>query len=138
VRTPSLNLVPLRNYVLVRRVSAKEDARRITAAALIAKDWDCKSIGLENHLNYIYRGKSLRPESLGEIEARGLAAVLNSKAYDSYIRMVSGTTQVSATELRALPMPRLPFIEQAGRRTEEQVEALLERILASAESSADG
>jgi adenine-specific DNA-methyltransferase len=134
LRLPSLNLTPLRNYVLVRRVSAKEDARRITAAALIAKDWDCKSIGLENHLNYIHRtGDPLAPQGIGVGEARGLAAILNSKVYDQYIRMVSGTTQVSATELRALPMPRLPYIEQAGRRSEEQVEALLARILASGE-----
>jgi adenine-specific DNA-methyltransferase len=130
VRTPSLNLVPLRNYVLVRRVSAKEDARRITAAPLIAKDWDCKSIGLENHLNYIHRtGDPLAPQGIGAGEARGLAAILNSQLYDQYIRMVSGTTQISATELRALPMPRLPYIEQAGRRNEEQVEALLALLL---------
>ena len=130
VRTPSLNLVPLKNYVLVRRVSAKEDARRITAAALIAKDWDCKSIGLENHLNYIHRtGDPLAPQGIGVGEARGLAAILNSQLYDQYIRMVSGTTQVSATELRALPMPRLPYIEQAGRRNEEQVEAMLTQLL---------
>lgn len=130
VRTPSLNLVPLRNYVLVRRVSAKEDAHRITAAPLIAKDWDAKNIGLENHLNYIHRtGDPLAPQGIGVGEARGLAAILNSQLYDQYIRMVSGTTQVSATELRALPMPRLPFIEQAGRRNEEQVEAMLARLL---------
>jgi adenine-specific DNA-methyltransferase len=130
VRTPSLSLTPLKNYVLVRRVSAKEDARRITAAPLIAKDWDAKNIGLENHLNFIHRtGDPLAPQGIGVGEARGLAAVLNSHIYDQYIRMVSGTTQVSATELRALPMPRLPYIEQAGRRTEEQVEALLARLL---------
>jgi adenine-specific DNA-methyltransferase len=134
VRTPSLNLTPLKNYVLVRRVSAKEDTRRITAAPLIAKDWDAKSIGLENHLNYIHRtGDPLQPEGIGVGEARGIAAILNSQIYDQYIRMVSGTTQVSATELRALPMPRLPYIEQAGRRNEEQVEALLARLLASGE-----
>jgi adenine-specific DNA-methyltransferase len=130
VRTPSRNLTPLRNYVLVRRVSAKEDAHRITAAPLIAKDWDAKSIGLENHLNYIHRtGDPLAPQGIGVGEARGLAAILNSQLYDQYIRMVSGTTQVSATELRALPMPRLPYIEQAGRRSEEQVEALLAQLL---------
>jgi adenine-specific DNA-methyltransferase len=67
---------------------------------------------------------------MGEAEARGLAAVLNSQVYDSYIRMVSGTTQVSATELRALPMPRMPYIELLGQRNEEQVEALLAQILA--------
>ena len=129
LRLPSLHLVPRANYVLVRRVSAKEDARRITAAPLIASEWPTK-LGLENHLNYIHRtGDPLQPEGIGEGEARGLAAILNSQVYDSYIRMVSGTTQVSATELRALPMPRLPWIEQAGRRSEEQVEALLARLL---------
>jgi len=129
LRLPSLHLVPRANYVLVRRVSAKEDARRITAAPLIASEWPTK-FGLENHLNYIHRtGDPLQPEGIGEDEARGLAAILNSQVYDSYIRMVSGTTQVSATELRAIPIPRLSWIEQAGRRSEEQVEALLARLL---------
>jgi adenine-specific DNA-methyltransferase len=130
MRLPSRDLVPRANYVLVRRVSAKEDARRITAAPLIASEWSTK-LGLENHLNYIHRtGDRLQPAGMGEAEARGLAAVLNSQVYDSYIRMVSGTTQVSATELRALPMPRMPYIELLGQRNEEQVEALLAQILA--------
>jgi len=39
----------------MRRFSAKEDARRLTAAPLIAESISAELIGLENHLNYVYR-----------------------------------------------------------------------------------
>jgi hypothetical protein len=61
-------------------------------------------------------------------EARGLAALLNSQVLDEYIRVVSGNTQVSATELRALPLPGRSFILRLGRVADD--EAKVERALA--------
>jgi len=49
---PSL-LVKNTNYVLLRRLSAKEEARRLVAAPFIAEDYSSEFVGLENHLNYI-------------------------------------------------------------------------------------
>src|SRR5690606_12886384 len=94
-------LVPTANYVVLRRFSAKEEPRRLTAAPLLARDWSTTHIGLENHLNYICRAAA----GMDVEEARGLAALLNSRVFDEYIRVVNGNTQVSATELRALPLP---------------------------------
>jgi len=71
-------LVPNANYVLLRRFSAKEEARRLTAAALLGDQFDTKLIGLENHLNYIHRPE----KELSAAEARGLTALLNSKLLD--------------------------------------------------------
>jgi len=48
-------LVPRTNMVLLRRFSAKEQKRRLTAAPFLAQDFDFEFIGLENHLNYIRR-----------------------------------------------------------------------------------
>ena len=48
-------LVANRNYVLLRRFSAKEEARRLTAAPWIATDFAIPDVGLENHLNYVHR-----------------------------------------------------------------------------------
>jgi adenine-specific DNA-methyltransferase len=117
-------LVPTANYVVLRRFSAKEEARRLTAAPLLARDCSTTHLGLENHLNYICRpGAGLDVE-----EARGLAALLNSQVLDEYIRVVSGNTQVSATELRALPLPGRSFIVRLGRVADD--EAKVERSLA--------
>jgi adenine-specific DNA-methyltransferase len=117
-------LVPTANYVVLRRFSAKEEPRRLTAAPLLARDYSTTHIGLENHLNYIHRaGQGLAAE-----EARGLAALFNSRMLDEYIRVVSGNTQVSATELRALPLPARSFIVRLGRVADD--EAKVERSLA--------
>jgi adenine-specific DNA-methyltransferase len=91
-------LVPAGNYVLVRRVSAKEDARRIVAAPLLAGQLDAELLGIENHLNYITR------PGMTAAEARELAEYLNSDEIDSYVRAGNGNTQISAAELRALPL----------------------------------
>jgi len=118
-------LVPLRNYVLLRRFSAKEDRRRLIAAPLIAEQFvQCgDQIGLENHVNYIYRQASApfgndAPFLNGALtieEARGLSVLFNSALVDRYFRILNGNTQVNATELRALPLPPLAIIQQLGQ-----------------------
>jgi adenine-specific DNA-methyltransferase len=120
-------LLPNKNYVLLRRFSAKEERQRLTAAPYLA-DLNTPVIGIENHLNYIYRpGGDLTPE-----ETRGLAILLNSSLMDTYFRRFSGNTQVSATELRALPLPPLESIVELGRvaaRSDISIDALVEELL---------
>ena len=124
-------LLPNRNYVVVRRFSAKEDARRLTAAPLIAESISAKLVGLENHLNYVYRpGRSLTND-----EAWGLAALYSSSLLDAYFRCVNGNTQVSATELRTMPLPPLAQIVTLGKRVRkaskpmQAVDELVEEII---------
>ena len=113
-------LVPNKNYVLLRRFSAKEEARRLTAAPYIAADFALPAVGLENHLNYIYRPDG----TLSEDEAWGLAALYNSRLLDTYFRVVNGNTQVSATELRAMPLPAGETIITLGRRVKRRADPL--------------
>ena len=105
-------LVPNRNYVLIRRFSAKEEARRLTAAPYIAGDFEIPEVGFENHLNYIHRPGG----TLSKDEAWGLAALYNSSLLDTWFRAVNGNTQVSATELRAMRLPLCETIVDLGRR----------------------
>jgi adenine-specific DNA-methyltransferase len=93
--------VPNKNYVLLRRFSTKEDVRRIVAAPILQDQFKSDVIGIENHLNYIYH----RVGTLSEDEAFGLAAILNCSLIDTYFRTFNGNTQVSATELRQMPLP---------------------------------
>ncbi|MCB0167080.1 MAG: N-6 DNA methylase, partial [Anaerolineae bacterium] len=103
---------PTSNYVLLRRFSAKEEPRRLIAAPFLEDEFDrYETIGLENHLNYIYRKRG----QLSKPEAIGLAALLNSALIDRYFRITNGNTQVNATELRALPLPPLEVILTIGQ-----------------------
>lgn len=105
-------LVPNRNYVLMRRFSAKEEQRRLTAAPYIASKLATPDIGLENHLNYIHRPRG----ELSVDEAWGLAALFSSQLLDTWFRTINGNTQVSATELRAMRLPAHEAIVSLGRR----------------------
>ncbi len=105
-------LLPAKNYVLVKRFSAKEERRRLTAGRLLRAKQPHDSVALENHLNYIYHCS----RELSEDEALGVAAVLNSALYDDYFRLISGSTQVNATELRTIRFPPLDALEMLGSR----------------------
>jgi len=108
-------LVSNANYVLLRRFSAKEDRRRIISGPWIADRLSCCLIGLENHLNFIYR----KHGNLHSTEAFGLAALINSAFIDRYFRIVNGNTQINATELRALPLPPLEIIRHIGESIQD-------------------
>ncbi len=105
-------LLPKANYVLLRRFSAKEEPRRLVAAPLLSEHWEYDWVGLENHLNYIYKKQGeFSPE-----EVIGLSALLNSALVDRYFRILNGNTQVNAEELRALPLPSPEVIRRIGSR----------------------
>ena len=69
-------------------------------------------VGIENKLNYIYRpnGRLKRDEVIG------LAALLNSDLFDAYFRTFNGNINVSATELRIMPLPPIEIIREIGRK----------------------
>ena len=105
-------LVPSRNYVLLRRFSAKEEPRRLIAAPYLAATLRTPMVGFENHLNYVHRPGG----ELTEDEAWGLATLYNSRLLDTYFRTINGNTQVSATELRTMPLPAHETIIALGRQ----------------------
>lgn len=105
-------VLPNRNCVLLRRFSAKEERRRLVAAPLLARALAAQEVAFENHLNYIHKPVG----QLSADEAYGLAALLNSTLLDTYFRISSGNTQVSATEIRAMPLPDLAVIRRIGSR----------------------
>lgn len=105
-------LVPRGYYVLVKRVSAKEERRRVVAGLYDPSRIPSEHIAFENHLNFYHaRGAGL-PASL----AKGLTAFLNSTLVDAYFRQFSGHTQVNATDLRALRYPASEKLVRIGQR----------------------
>jgi adenine-specific DNA-methyltransferase len=109
-------LLPAKNYILLRRFSAKEERRRMTAGLLFASSVPHDRLGIENHLNYVYR----KGGELSEDEMFGLTGLFNSALIDRYFRSISGNTQVNATEIRTMPMPPLDRIVAIGRSLKAQ------------------
>ena len=103
-------LVPVKNYTLVKRFTSKEQKRRLHAGVLLEKDFTYNSVGIENHLNYIYRPKG----NLTIHEPVGIAALLNLKIIDDYFRALNGNTQVNAIDIRSLPLPNIEVIRKIG------------------------
>lgn len=113
VNPESKNLVvPTRNYVVLKRFTSKEQKKRVHAAVLNADNFsEFEFIGLENHLNYIHKNRSLMTLD----EAYGVSALLNTTIIDQYFRALNGNTQVNATDIRSLSLPDYDKIIAIGK-----------------------
>jgi adenine-specific DNA-methyltransferase len=118
-----------RPCVLLQRTTAKEQHRRLIAAAL-PKSFIERHGGvvIENHLNMI------RPANgAPKVSPEAVSAVLNSTVVDHAFRCISGSVAVSAFELEALPLPSLKQMKKierlvAARASADAIEAALLEI----------
>ncbi|MCB4762710.1 MAG: Eco57I restriction-modification methylase domain-containing protein [Sulfurovum sp.] len=94
-------LIPTQNYLLIKRFSSKEQHRRINIGYLYKKDLPSTYVGLENHLNYLYR----KDRELTKQEMKKLGSFLVSAEVDQYFRILNGNTQVNAADILNLPVP---------------------------------
>ena len=98
-------LMPNNPTVIVKRLSAKEEIRRLQCCEYIPLD-EKDRVSMENHVNYLAR-KDGKPLSLNEVN--WAFGILSSDVYDRYFRIVNGNTQVNAGELNSLPVKRRGF-----------------------------
>lgn len=103
-------LIPNGNYVLVKRLSAKEENRRIVAAMYTPDITDAEMVGFDNKTNYFHADG----EPLELNFAKGLWVYLNSTIVDQYFRQFNGHTQVNATDLYVLRYPSYETLIQLG------------------------
>lgn len=99
------------NYIVMKRMSYKENKRRITSVILRESDFNKGTIAIENHLNYIHKEKKGFSIEL----AIGLNAYLNSETLDKYIRRFNGHTQINASDIISLPMPKSDILINIGK-----------------------
>jgi len=118
------SLVPVRNYVLVKRFSSKEEKKRIVARVLDSSQFlTYPRIGLENHLNFFHGGEYPLDMQL----CYGLSAYLNSTVVDVYFRQFNGHTQVNAGDLRMIRYPALDSLRQLGVALQQDGAALYDQ-----------
>jgi adenine-specific DNA-methyltransferase len=113
----------------VKRFTAKEERRRLTACVYDPSRISAHFLGFENHLNYFHhQGHGLELNL-----AIGLAAYLNSTIADRYFRRFSGHTQVNATDLRRLYYPSSTMLEKLGGKLndpglpQDELDAMIEK-----------
>jgi hypothetical protein len=120
--------------LLIQRVTADEQARRLVASR---SGFPVRQrYFVENHLNV------LQPAPAARIDLSYLLGVLSSDVVEFLFRSMNGNTQVSATELNLLPVPRGRFeteiaevtaeLEHAGPRKKADLEAELNDRIAKA------
>lgn len=119
-----------KNYLFVKRFTAKEEKRRLQCGIYLAKHLpEYALISTQNKINFIDGIVS----DLSECAVYGLYVLLNSTLYDMYYRILNGSTQVNSTEVNSMPVPDWDIIQQMGRRlmkskdlSEENCDKILE------------
>lgn len=109
---PSLKQ-PNKNLLLIKRAPAKSDKRKLVCAAYLAGTMMYKHISTHNKLNYIDAPGN---EQMDPPFLFGLLGFLSSEAVDRYIRIVSKSAQVNATELASIPLPTAEQLRAIGAK----------------------
>lgn len=100
------------SYVLVKRFTAKEEKKRVCAYPLTLDT----PAAIENHLNFIHAGTPRKVIPLeSDVLSKGLAIWLNTTYIDNWFRDVSGSTQVNAKDIKAMPCPSVETLIEFGR-----------------------
>ncbi|MFP7277744.1 N-6 DNA methylase [Exiguobacterium indicum] len=126
------NLRPPGIYVLVKRMSSKEEKKRIVAAVYDSQYINNSKVAFDNKVNYYHTGKK---GLLSRNQAKGLSLYLNSSLVDFYFRTFSGSTQVNVSDLKSLKYPTIDILETLGASyrnelpSQEEIDHLIDNLL---------
>ena len=70
-------------------------------------------IGTQNKINYV---DSMDGSDMDLPTTYGVYALLNSTLFDTYYRILNGSTQVNSTEINSIPVPPMETIREIGRK----------------------
>ncbi len=102
-----------RNYLFVKRFTAKEEKRRLQCGIYLSNKYpQYKKISTQNKINFI---DGITTE-ISECLVYGLYVIFNSTLYDEYYRILNGSTQVNSTEINSMPVPDLESIQEMGKK----------------------
>lgn len=103
-----------KNYVFIKRFTAKEEKRRLQCGIYSPKDFkEYKYIGTENKINFVDR---IDGKEMDEKTTYGVFALLNSTLFDKYYRILNGSTQVNSSEINNIPIPPVSIIKKIGEQ----------------------
>ncbi|MDA2322659.1 Eco57I restriction-modification methylase domain-containing protein [Bacillus cereus group sp. Bc177] len=119
-------------YVLVKRMSSKEEQKRIVAAVYDSQQISRTKVAFDNKVNYYHiNNMGLNNREL----AKGLSLYLNSSLVDFYFRTFSGSTQVNVSDLKVLRYPSIEQLEILGESYEgelpsqDEIDTIINEVL---------
>lgn len=102
-----------KNYVFCKRFTAKEETRRLQCGIYLANNFkEYTHIATQNKLNFV---EDINGNDLSKDEVYGIYTLLNSTLYDTYYRVLNGSTQVNSTEINNFPVPPREAIIKMGK-----------------------
>lgn len=104
-----------KNYLLLKRISSKDERRRLQPNLFLALDKQFsyfKYISFENHINYI----TTKNSELSKKEIIGLFIIFNSNIYEKFYRALSGSTQVNSYDINNLPFFKRNVVQKIGEK----------------------
>ena len=103
-----------RNMLLIKRVPAKGDPRRLMCGVYLASQLPGRPlISTHNKLCYV---DTMRDGEMDAAFLYGLYAFLTSSVCDRYIRILSKSKQINAKELSDLPLPAPDVLRRLGAK----------------------
>lgn len=101
-----------KNYVFCKRFTAKEEPRRLQCGIYLSNDFcGFDYIATQNKINFVER---LDKEDIPIEMIYGIFALLNSSLFDSYYRILNGSTQVNSSEVNTIPVPPASIVWEIG------------------------
>lgn len=102
-----------KNYLFIKRFTSKEEKRRLQCGIYLSKLHSNYSyISTHNKINFI---DSIDDNELSEELVYGLYVIFNSTIYDTYYRILNGSTQVNSTEINNMLIPSKENIIELGK-----------------------
>lgn len=108
----SKKLIDNGNYLLLRKVSAKDDKSIITCAILENTYFKHSLIGLDNNLLYFLRADN---SFLSIEECFGLYCIINSNQFSNIYSIINGTHTINVTDFSKIKFPSYEKIISMGR-----------------------
>lgn len=110
-------LLPNSNYLLLRKVTAKDDKTTIVVSVLEKNFLDHDFVGLDNNLLYFH--KLNKSESLTLEECYGLFCFINSGYFEEYYSLINGTHTINVSDFNNIKFPDLNTIKFIGNKIME-------------------
>lgn len=109
----SKQLIKNSNYLLVRKVAAKDDSELIISAVIDKKYFYTELLGFDNNLIYFH--KLDRSQELTLLECYGLYCFINSKEFSEYYSLINGTHTINISDFKEIKFPDYKTIIQLGK-----------------------
>ncbi|MCT4606976.1 MAG: Eco57I restriction-modification methylase domain-containing protein [Marinisporobacter sp.] len=109
----SKQLINNSNYVVLRKVMAKDDNDIIVSAILTKEYFNHEYLGLDNNLLYFHNKDKNKELTLDE--CYGIYCYINSEYFKQYYLLINSTHTINVTDFKNIKFPSVESINNMGK-----------------------